>query len=216
MAANGTANGDAPPKLEGNVSRASFASTESATVHWDVLDMSDIANRLNSDVDKGMKSSDAEQRLQAEGLNELEKPSPPTLLMLFVMQMTNIIMVLLTISAFASLAIAAVGDERDEWLSYVEGTAIMGIVILNAMIAAVTENAANSALAALASLSQAEATVIRDGQEIQVPSTHVVRGDVILIQTGDIVPADVRVYESAELKVNEMLLTGEPDDVAKT
>merc|ERR1719424_662117 len=100
-----------------------------------------------------MKSSDAEQRLQAEGLNELEKPSPPTLLMLFVMQMTNIIMVLLTVSAFASLAIAAAGDDRDEWISYVEGTAIMGIVILNAMIAAVTENAANSALAALASLS---------------------------------------------------------------
>ena len=133
------------------------------------------------------------------------------------MQLTNVIMVLLTISACASLLIAfADEDGRGDWISYVEGTAIMGIVILNAMIAAVTENAANSALAALASLSQAEATVIRDGKEQKVPSTHVVRGDVILIETGDIVPADVRVYESAELKVNEMLLTGEPDDVAKT
>merc|ERR1719502_1317278 len=92
----------------------------------------------------------------------------------------------------------------------------MGIVILNAMIAAVTENAANSALAALASLSQAEATVIRDGKEQKIPSTHVVRGDIVLLETGDIVPADGRVFESAELKVNEMLLTGEPDDVAKT
>ena len=58
--------------------------------------------------------------------------------------------------------------------------------------------------------------MIRDGVEQQVPSTHVVRGDIILLETGDIVPADCRVYESAELKVNEMLLTGEPDDVAKT
>ena len=137
--------------------------------------------------------------------------------MLFIMQLVNVIMILLIVSACASLAIGFLDEEgRTDPFSYVEGTAILSIVIINAVIAAVTENAANSALSALSALSQAEATVIRDGKEQKIPSTHVVRGDIVLLETGDICPADGRVFESAELKVNEMLLTGEPDDVAKT
>ena len=138
------------------------------------------------------------------------------LFLLFIVQLINVIMVLLICSACASLLIAATGDRSMCAVSYVEGIAIMVIVVLNAGIAAVTENAANSALEALQKMSQAMCTVIRDGQEMRIDAVGAVEGDIVLLATGDVVPADIRIVESNELKVNEMCLTGEPDDVSKT
>merc|ERR1719409_1696033 len=125
---------------------------------------------------------------------------------------------LLSVSAVASIIVNASGSRANEAISYVEGIAIFVIVILNAGIAAWTENSANSALAALAKMSQPTSSVVRDGKLVENPlldSTAIVRGDIVLLQVGDVVPADIRLMESSELKVNEMLLTGEPDDVAK-
>merc|ERR1719409_810839 len=125
---------------------------------------------------------------------------------------------LLSVSAVASIIVNGTGSRSDEILSYIEGIAIFVIVVLNAGIAAYTENSANNALAALAKMSQPTSSVIRDGKLIENPlldSTAIVRGDIVMLAVGDIVPADMRLIESAELKVNEMLLTGEPDDVAK-
>jgi potassium/sodium efflux P-type ATPase len=164
---------------------------------------------------KGLSASDAAQRLARDGLNELMKPKPPSLAMLFLMQLLNVIILLLIASAVASFIVNATGPDWDKWNSYVEGTAIMGIVILNAGIAAVTENDANNALEALQAMSQPMTTVLRDGTEQKVQSNQIVRGDIVLLEVGDVCPADLRLITSDELKVNEMLLTGEPDDVAK-
>ena len=101
--------------------------------------------------------------------------------------------------------------------AYAEGIAIFAIVILNAGIATLTEHSANNALAAMAKMSQPTSSVVRDGKLVESPlldSTQIVRGDIVLLQVGDIVPADIRLIESSELKVTEML-TGEPDDVGK-
>ena len=92
---------------------------------------------------------------------------------------------------------------------YVDAIAIFIIVFLNAGIAASTENAANGALDALDALSAPASRVVRDGQESEVESAALVVGDLVLLNVGDVVPADCRVCESADLKVNEMLLTGE-------
>ena len=99
-----------------------------------------------------MTSSAAAQRAAAEGPNELKKPPVPGLLLLFVMQLTNLIIMLLSASAVASIIVNASGSRSDEAISYVEGIAIFVIVILNAGIAAYTENSANNALAALAKI----------------------------------------------------------------
>merc|ERR1719482_2302418 len=163
----------------------------------------------------GLLAADAMERLNRDGLNELLKPKPPSLLMLFVMQLLNVIIMLLIASAIASYVVNATGPDWDKWNSYVEGTAIMGIVILNAGIAAVTENDANNALEALQAMSQPKTTVLRDGEAQKVDSNKIVRGDIVLLEVGDVCPADLRLITSDELKVNEMLLTGEPDDVAK-
>merc|ERR1719163_1311139 len=161
-----------------------------------------------------MNSVAAAKRLKEDGLNELEKPQPPGLLLLFVLQLTNIIIVLLIGAAFSSFAVNSTKPDPG-LIDFVEGVAILMIVILNALIAAVTENDANNALAALSKMSQAENDVIRDGKPMAVASNTLVRGDIVVLGTGDVAPADIRLITADELKVNEMLLTGEPDDVAK-
>lgn len=192
------------------------SSDESVDLGWDKNPIEMVAEQLNTNIEQGLTSEEALKRLREDGPNELWKPKAPGLLLLFLMQLLNIIILLLSASSVASIVIQATGDNRDDPISYVEGIAIFTIVILNAGIAAVTENDANNALDALSKMSQPMAMVRRDGQDMEVKSTEVVRGDVVLLQTGDIAPADVRLIESSELKVNEMLLTGEPDDVAKT
>merc|ERR1719326_76478 len=182
------------------------------------MDVEKLAQDLGTDLKHGMSLTGATKRLEEDGPNELKKPPVPGFFLLFVMQLTNLIIVLLSVSAVASIIVNGTGSRANEAISYVEGIAIFVIVILNAGIAAWTENSANNALSALAKMSQPTSLVVRDGKLIENPlldSTAIVRGDIVLLQVGDIVPADIRLMESSELKVNEMLLTGEPDDVAK-
>merc|ERR1719421_319757 len=121
-----------------------------------------------------MNTPAAAKRLKEDGLNELQKPQPPGLLLLFVLQLTNIIIVLLIGAAFSSFAVNSTKPDPG-LIDFVEGVAILMIVILNALIAAVTENDANNALDALSKMSQAENDVIRDGKPQAVASNTLVR-----------------------------------------
>eukprot|EP00931_Biecheleriopsis_adriatica_P083561 TRINITY_DN5716_c0_g1_i1.p1 TRINITY_DN5716_c0_g1~~TRINITY_DN5716_c0_g1_i1.p1 ORF type:complete len:1073 (-),score=268.36 TRINITY_DN5716_c0_g1_i1:190-3408(-) len=172
--------------------------------------------RYESDAKTGMEDSKAKERLAQDGLNELYKPPKPTLLMLFIMQLLGFIIILLIIAAVASMVVNATGANASDPLSYTTGIAIFVIVLINAGIAAWTEHKAGGALEALSKMSQASIYVVRDGKEILVPTNEIVRGDVVVLGTGDVVPADMRLFESEDLKVSEMALTGEPDDVSKT
>lgn len=165
----------------------------------------------------GMTEAKAEERLLEEGANELDQVKPPGLFLLFITQLLNVLMLMLITSSVASLVmVAANPEERTHAIKYIEGIAILAIVIVNALIAAVTENRANNALAALAKMNEATCDIVRDGVFRDLNSKFVVRGDVVKLNTGDVVPADCRVLWSSELKVNEMMLTGEPDDVNKS
>ena len=176
----------------------------------------DVIAEFQSHAEKGISQAEAAKRFEEDGPNELEKPPRVSLLMLFIIQLNSVIMYLLIGAVIASAAIKATGDEKDKFLSYIDSIAIMIIVLINATIAAVTENSANDALEALSSLQSPISTVIRDGEEIQVESRMLVRGDIVKLGTGDVVPADVRCVKANDLRVNEMLLTGEPEDVAKS
>mmetsp|Transcript_19098 Transcript_19098/g.60039 ORF Transcript_19098/g.60039 Transcript_19098/m.60039 type:complete len:1138 (+) Transcript_19098:223-3636(+) len=175
-----------------------------------------IAADLESDPKAGMKSAAAAKRLLEDGPNELDKPPRITLCMLFLIQLTQLIIALLLAAAIASAIINVIAGNGGNPLAYVDSIAIFIIVFLNAIIGAWTENAANGALDALSALSSPISTVIRDGEEVEVPSSSIVRGDVVTLTTGDVVPADARLIEATDLKVNEMLLTGESEDVSKT
>ena len=176
-----------------------------------------LAADLKTNVQTGLTSAAAAKKLEEDGPNELEQPPKISLFMLFIIQLTQFIIGLLLVACICSAAINATdSSRRGNPLSYVDSIAIFIIVVLNAAIAASTENAANSALSALSSLSSPISTVIRDGQEMEVPSKNLVVGDVVALNTGDVVPADARLIQAADLKVNEMLLTGESEDVSKS
>ncbi len=125
---------------------------------------------------------------------------------LFLSQFTHFLVAMLIASSIVSLSLG----------HFVEGVAILTTVILNAIVATYTENSSANALAALADLSQPLANVIRDGQVVAVHSADIVPGDVVVLRTGDVVPADIRLLSSSDLKTNEMLLTGESEEVAKS
>lgn len=99
-----------------------------------------------------------------------------------------------------------------EWI---EGLAVIIIVLLNATIAVVTERGANEALKKLSGLSQASTHVRRDGKVQSLSTRELVPGDVVVLGVGDVVPADIRLLRANDMKVNEMLLTGEAIDVRK-
>jgi len=182
----------------------------------DQLTPEELEKHYGTSLDKGLSSSTAAAILAADGPNELEQQPAPTLLMLFVMQLTGFVILLLLGAAAASVAVNASGPKKSDPLSYTTGIAICVIVFINAGIAAYTENQAGNALEALSKMTQAAIYVLRDGKEVQVPVPDVVRGDVIILGTGDVVPADLRLVEAHDVKVSEMALTGEPDDVAKS
>eukprot|EP00444_Apocalathium_aciculiferum_P037165 CAMPEP_0183485008 /NCGR_PEP_ID=MMETSP0370-20130417/179207_1 /TAXON_ID=268820 /ORGANISM="Peridinium aciculiferum, Strain PAER-2" /LENGTH=1042 /DNA_ID=CAMNT_0025678303 /DNA_START=31 /DNA_END=3159 /DNA_ORIENTATION=- len=169
-----------------------------------------------SSSNEGLTVADCVQRLQEDGLNELYKPPRPTLAQLFLAQMGTLMIIVLMFAAVADLLVTITGKHRNDGLHYCTFVAIVLIIAVNAGIAAWTENKAGDALEALAKMSTASATVVRGGIELQVPTNTVVRGDMVLLGTGDVVPADLRLVTAEDLKVSEMALTGEPEDVSKT
>eukprot|EP00928_Gymnodinium_smaydae_P076896 TRINITY_DN599_c0_g2_i2.p1 TRINITY_DN599_c0_g2~~TRINITY_DN599_c0_g2_i2.p1 ORF type:complete len:1044 (+),score=233.36 TRINITY_DN599_c0_g2_i2:58-3189(+) len=190
--------------------------SESSNKDVSLLTPEQVALKYETDVTKGLTSEKAAKVLEKDGLNELYKPPKPTLLMLFLMQMVGFIIILLLVAAVASIIVNATGQQASDPLSYTTGIAIFILVLLNAGIAAWTEHQAGGALDALAKMSQATVDVLRDGKVQTIATTSVVRGDIAVLGTGDIVPADVFLIEADDLKVSEMCLTGEPDDVAKS
>eukprot|EP00606_Chrysophyceae_sp_TOSAG23-5_P000404 GSChrysophyteH2.ASY1.ANO1.399.1 assembled CDS len=176
--------------------------SEEMNIHDKPID--DVIEMFNSDMEKGLTASAAKARLEIDGLNELESPPKISFAMLFFVQLTSVIMYLLMAAVVASAI-----------LSYIDSIAITIIVLINATMAAVSESSANDALDALSSLQSPISNAIRDGEEVQVESKYLVVGDIVKLGTGDVVPADVRVFRANDLRVNEMLLTGEPEDVHK-
>jgi len=172
---------------------------------WHNMELARIMRSLGADSTRGLTSIEAAARLARDGPNELEQEEKLPLWKLFLRQFASLIIVLLFAACVASLALG-------EW---VEGVAVIIIILLNATVATYSERSASNALEALARMGEASCVVIRDGERRDVPSAQLVRGDVLLLETGSVVPADVRLISATGFKVNEMLLTGEPVDVSK-
>lgn len=154
---------------------------------------------------EGLSDAEAATRLQKYGRNELHSRPPKTVLQMLKAQIIDV-MVLILIGAAVFSAIL------QEWT---EAGVIFAIVILNAIIGIVQERKAQSALAALRNMSAPHARVLRQGEESIIPAAELVIGDVVLLEDGAMVPADLRLLESANLKVQEASLTGESVPVEK-
>ncbi len=171
---------------------------------WWAYEIDAAADDLDTTLD-GLSSSAAELRLNSYGPNELEaEPARPPLL-IFGTQFANTMIVVLLIAAAVTVAI---GDLKD-------AVVITAIVILNAIIGFVQEYRAEQAMAALKTMAAPTARVVRDGAEATIPASGLVPGDIVTLESGDVVPADLRLVECPNLRINEAPLTGESVPVDK-
>nr|WP_269746781.1 calcium-translocating P-type ATPase, SERCA-type [Methanosarcina vacuolata] len=154
----------------------------------------------------GLSSEEAEKRLEEYGENELKEKEKVSVLNLFVSQFKSILIIILIT---ASIVSALLGE-------FVDAIVIIFTVFLAGILSFVQEYRAEKAIELLRSLTSPEATVIRDGVENKIPSKNLVPGDLILIQTGDRIPADARIIKGFNLKTDESSLTGESVPVQKS
>jgi Ca2+-transporting ATPase len=170
------------------------------------------ASALGTDPARGLSDAEAAARLVRDGPNMLAAAPPTPWWRRFVAQLRSTVVLLLIAATGISLVLWL--TERDTALPY-NAIAILAIVLLNATLGLVQELRAESAVAALLAMTAPEATVVRDGVVRRVPARSVVVGDVIVVEEGDVVPADARVRDAIALQVAEAVLTGESVAVEK-
>ena len=171
-----------------------------------------IAEVLDTDLHRGLGHEDAAKRLEQYGSNELASEAPVPAWRRFLAQFEDVLVILLLVATAISAGLWVL--ERDTSLPY-EALAIFAVVILNATMGYIQESRAEAAAAALQALSAAHATVVRNGERHRLPASHLVPGDLIIIEEGDTIPADARVIDSSSLHTAEASQTGESVPVAK-
>ncbi|MEK7771714.1 MAG: HAD-IC family P-type ATPase, partial [Pseudomonadota bacterium] len=154
----------------------------------------------------GLSQTEAKLRLEQYGANRLKPPKPESPIIRFLLQFHN---VLIYILLAASVLTAVLGH-------WVDSGVILGVVVINAIIGFIQEGKAEKALNAIRRMLSFNAMVLRDGQRMQIPAEALVPGDIVLLQSGDKVPADLRLLSCKNLRIEEAALTGESEAVEKS
>ncbi|HEY4485644.1 MAG TPA: cation-translocating P-type ATPase [Nitrospiria bacterium] len=171
---------------------------------WHRLSAEEALKRLESSPE-GLTGTEAETRLRKYGSNTLKEKKKKTVFAIFLDQFRDFMILVLIAAAVIS---GIIGDVTDT-------IAIVVIVVLNAVIGFVQEYRAEQAMAALKKMAAPGALVLRDGIPASIPASELVPGDVVFLEAGKVVPADMRLMESAQLKAEEAALTGESVPVEK-
>ena len=190
-------------------------------IKFETVSYSEVLKALESDAEQGLSSEEAKKRLEKFGPNKLEEKKKKSWVRIFFEQMANPMIYVL----FGAVAITAgvsiyetvkngafdflnVGDWPDIII-------ILAVIILNSIIGTVQEIKAQTSLEALKQLSSPESTVIRDGKRFKIKSSELVIGDIVVLEEGDTIGADLRLIEAVNLKCDESSLTGESVPVDK-
>lgn len=166
---------------------------------WQKLSADETLKTLNSDANKGLADAEAKKRNLEFGLNELVEKEKPGPVRLFLGQFKEILIIILI---FAAIAAYYVGDAID-------AIVILIVVVINAVVGFIQEYRAEKAMEKLKGLISNEAVVIRDGKKQKIPAKNLTPGDIVVIEEGDNIPADLRLIKSFDLRVDESALTGE-------
>ncbi|MFK5925476.1 MAG: HAD-IC family P-type ATPase [Desulfuromusa sp.] len=173
--------------------------------NWHTQPAAAVIAALKTDPQLGLQRIEAEQRQAEHGLNTLQTTQQEHWYNILLRQFVDVLIAILMIAALISLAIGEVGD----------AVTIFAIIILNGILGFVQEWKAEKALEALAQMLAPFCTVIRDGREQKIEAQLLVSGDIVVLQIGDRVPADLRLLEAINVKVDESALTGESGSVHK-
>ncbi len=171
---------------------------------WKKLSADETLKTLNTSIN-GLSSSEVQKRISEHGKNELVEEKKAGPIQIFLGQFKDILIVILLIAAVAAYF---VGDTLD-------AIVILIVVFINAVVGFIQEYRAEKAMEKLKGLISTEAVVLRDGQEKKVPAGELTPGDIVLLEEGDKVPADLRIIESYDLLVDESSMTGESLPVEK-
>lgn len=165
----------------------------------------EILEKIGSDPKKGLSSNEASSRLEKYGPNKIESSNKKSLSKKILEQILDPMVILLVVASIISMF---TGDK-------IEAIIIIAIVVINAIMSIYQEGQAEDSVAALQKMSSPEATVIRDGKRGKVKAEDLVPGDIVVLETGDIIPADIRLLDSRNLQIDESSLTGESVAVEK-
>jgi Ca2+-transporting ATPase len=173
--------------------------------NWHNQPLETLTSDLQIDVQQGLTDIQAEQRLKQYGLNRLTPQRGKSPLRLLFEQVNQPLVYILLIAA-------AITGFLEEW---VDSSVIFGVVLVNTIIGFIQESNALKAIDALSRVLTVRATVLRNGQRRSISANELTVGDVVFLQSGDKVPADLRLLQSKELQIDESALTGESVPVEK-
>jgi calcium-translocating P-type ATPase len=180
-------------------------STASSTA-WHALAINEVLKRLTTSTEKGLDASEASARLQKYGPNRLPEGKKRGPFMRFISQFNNILVYVLLGAGFTKMMLGL----------WIDAAIILGVVILNGLLGFIQEGKAEKALDSIRNMLSAEARTLRGGETRMIAAEDLVPGDIVLLESGDKIPADLRLAEAKNLRTEEAALTGESVPADKT
>lgn len=184
-------------------------------VAWHAMEAAEVAQKQSADLERGLDAKEVEARRARFGLNAMPEAPRPSALRQLLSQFADPLVGALLVAAAVALGVALSGGEGEGLGRFGDTIAILLIVVVNALIGFFQERRAEAALDALQKMAAPGATVVREGESHVIAAAELVPGDVVELEAGDAVPADVRLMDSSELATEEAALTGESMPVGK-
>ena len=178
---------------------------------WETLRKEEVIKKLKTNPKNGLNEEEVVFRRNKYGKNKLDDKPKESLLVKFLKQFNDFMIIILIIASIVSAGISYFQGEND----YIDSIIIIAIVILNALMGVVQEAKAEKSIEALQEMTPLKAKVIREGITKEINAEEIVPGDIIILEAGNYVPADCRLLESHNLKIEESSLTGETEPVLK-
>ena len=178
---------------------------------WQTLEKNDVIRRLNTKEREGLTEEEVKIRQEKYGKNKLKDKKKESIIIKFIKQFNDFMIITLIIASIISAVISKMQGEND----YVDSIIIIGIVIFNALMGVIQEAKAEKSIEALKQMTPQITKVIRNGKTTEINAEDLVKGDIVILETGNFIPADCRIIESHNLKIEESSLTGEAEPSLK-
>ena len=178
---------------------------------WETLRKEEVLKKLNANEKIGLTKEEVEIRQAKYGKNKIKDKPKESFVIKFIKQFNDFMIIILIIASIVSAEISYIQGEND----YFDAIIIIAIVILNAIMGVIQEAKAEKSIEALKEMTPPKAKVIREGITKEINAEELVPGDIIILEAGNFVPADVRLIETFQLKIEESSLTGETEPILK-
>ncbi len=178
---------------------------------WQTLRKEEVLKKLSTDEKQGLTEKEVQERKAKYGKNKLQEKKKESFIVKFIKQFNDFMIIILIIASIISAVVSKMQGEND----YVDSIIIIGIVVFNALMGVIQEAKAEKSIEALKQMTPQLAKTIRNGKTVEVNAEELVKGDIIILDAGNFVPADCRILESHNLKIEESSLTGETQGAEK-